>query len=168
MAKLRIIPNKRREIQVQETRRKLFDAKAKRAFLDHFAATCNASAAARAAGFDYRTAFRHRNEDPEFGRKWEEALRTGYARLEELAVSQAIAALDWEPPTFLEAPQDGAALKLDATMALQLLREHKRGLAGVRKPGRMPAAATNAEIIEALTKRLSAFGVHVGGARKRT
>jgi hypothetical protein len=52
-------------------------------------------------------------------------------------------------------------------MALQLLREHKRGLAGVRKPGRMPAAATNAEVIEALTKRLSAFGVHVGKGGKR-
>jgi hypothetical protein len=56
---------------------------------------------------------------------------------------------------------------LEDGMALQLLREHKRGLAGVRKPGRMPAAATNAEVIEALTKRLSAFGVHAGKGGKR-
>lgn len=163
--RVRIIPNKRRVVQVQQTRRKLFDAKAKRAFLDHFAASCNAVQSAKAAGFAYTTVYRHRASDPAFAAKWDEALRYGYQRLEELALSQAIAALDWQPRDGPEpAPQ---TLKLDPAMALQLLREHKRGLAGIAKPGRMPAAATNAEVIEALTKRLRAFGIEAGRRKAR-
>ena len=38
-----------------------------------------------------------------------------------------------------------------------LLREHKRGLAGIAKAGAPPRVATNAEVREALEKRLQAF-----------
>ena len=162
---VRIIPNKKRVVQVQETRRKLFNTEAKLEFLDHFAATCNAAQSARAAGFSDNVAYRHRANDPEFAAKWDEALRYGYRRLEELALSEAIVALDWQPCDAPERPPE--SLKLDPAMALQLLREHKRGLAGIPKPGRTPGAASNKEVIEALTKRLRAYGVNVGRRSKR-
>ena len=73
----RIIPNKGRRLEVAPTRRKLFTEAMKKEFLDHFAATCNASLSARRVGIHYRTAFRHRREDPVFAAGWDEALRMG-------------------------------------------------------------------------------------------
>lgn len=160
----RIIPNKGRELQVAPTRRRLFDAAAQQLFLDHFAETCNAVASAKAAGFSYGTVYRNRANNPAFAEKWLEALRHGYDRLEELALSHAIVALDWTPPEAPAPPQDSPLAKLDPAMALQLLREHKRGLAGIPKAGRPPDAATNAEVMTALVKRLKAFGVKIDRA----
>jgi hypothetical protein len=158
----RIIPNKNRRLQVAPTGRRLFGARAKDEFLEWFAATCNCSLSARKIGFHYRTVLRHWREDAEFGARCEEALRLGYPRLEELALRGAEAALKPKrrrvkgdrpapPETLAMTPQD----------ALQLLREHKRGLAGIAKPGRAPTVASNGEVFEALVKRLKAFQVRV-------
>ena len=140
--------------------RKLFDEVAKKAFLDHFAETCNATASARAVGFDYRTAFRHRRDDPVFGAAWEEALAFGYVQLEELALREAKRTLGWEPPE--PSGEVSQQLRLDPAMALQLLREHKRGAGRVPKPGREPGVADNDQVMDALIKRLKAFGVRIG------
>jgi hypothetical protein len=163
----RIIPNKGRKLQVALTRRKLFTDKMKAEFLEHFAATCNASLSARRVGIDYRTAFRHRREDPVFGAGWDEALRLGYVRLEEIALREAEKAL--KRRARVKGPADAPATKdvawMDPTVALQLLREHKRGTgggAGAAKPGRAPIVANNAEMFEALVKRLKAFGIRIG------
>ena len=162
--KQRIIPNKNRRLQVAPTRRKLFSRKAKDAFLEWFGVTCNASLSARKIGFDYRTVFRHRREDPVFGAEWEEILRLGYGRLEEVALREAERALT--PRRRRRAKDEGAgAAGMTVVMtpqdALQLLREHKRGLAGIAKPGRAPTVASNGEVLAALVKRLKAFQVRV-------
>ncbi len=52
------------------------------AFLAELAATSNVSAAARAAGVTTRTAYAARRGDPEFYRRWQEALGEGYDYLE--------------------------------------------------------------------------------------
>ena len=167
----RIVPNKGRKLQVAPTRRKLFTRKAKAEFLEWFAATCNASLSARKVGFDYRTAFRHRREDPEFAAGWDEALKLGYVRLEEIALREAERALKRRPrisgPSAPPGPAD--AHWMDPTIALQLLREHKRSAGGGSagqgqggKPGRAPGAASNAEVMDALVKRLKAFGIRIG------
>ena len=162
-ARPRIIPNKNRRLQVAPTRRKLFNRKAKDDFLEWFGVTCNASLSARKIGFDYRTAFRHRREDPVFGAEWEEILRLGYGRLEELALREAERALT--PRRRRRAKDEGEAAGMSVVMtpqdALQLLREHKRGLAGIAKPGRAPTVASNNEVLAALVKRLKAFQVRV-------
>jgi hypothetical protein len=171
-ARLRIIPNKNRRLQVAPTRRKLFGAKAKDEFLEWFAATCNCSLSARKAGFHYRTALRHWREDPVFGARCEEALRLGYKRLEELALRGAEAALT--PKRRRRAvkgdrPAPAETLAMTPQDALQLLREHKRGLAaaasgagaGRGKPGRAPTVASNNEVFVALVKRLKAFQIRV-------
>ena len=165
----RIIPNKRRRLQVAPTGRKLFGKEAQDEFLEWFAATCNTSLAARKAGFHYRTVLRHWREDAEFGARCEETLRIGYVRLDELALRSAQDALGGaEGPTRRRAVKGDRAhppetLAMTPADALQLLREHKRNLnagaaGGVgRKQGRRPRIATNAEVREALISRLDAF-----------
>jgi hypothetical protein len=163
---LRIIPNKRRRLQVAPTRRKLFGEAAQDAFLEWFAATCNCSLSARKVGFHYRTVLRHWREDEAFGERCEAALRMGYARLEELALRAAADALSprkRRPPKGDRAPPP-EHFAMDPSVALQLLREHKRALAGLpggsgrgAKRGQRPKVATNAEVRAALTKRLKAF-----------
>jgi hypothetical protein len=160
----RIIPNKNRRLQIAPTRRKLFSRKAKDEFLEWFGATCNASLSARKVGFNYRTAFRHRREDPVFGAEWEEVLRLGYGRLEEVALREAERALTPRRRRRSKgagAEAAGMSVVMTPQDALQLLREHKRGLAGIAKPGRAPTVASNNEVFAALVKRLKAFQVRV-------
>jgi len=168
---LRIIPNKHRKLQVAPTRRKLFDEAAKSEFLEWFAATCNASLAARKCGFHYRTVLRHWREDEAFGERCEAALKMAYPRLEELALRAAEEALkralgekiagDRAPP-----PEH---FRMDPTTALQLLREHRRHLAGLAggsgaraKPGRPPKRWTFEEAMAALDKKLRSLGLRHG------
>ena len=159
----RIIPNKNRVRQVAPTSRKLFDDEAKAEFLEWFAATCNISLAARKAGFHYRTVLRHWREDEAFGARGEAALQMGYVRLEALALRSAEEALTRAaPPLKGDRPAPAETLAMDPSVALQLLRDHKRGPTGAgsgpgSKRGQRPRVATNAEVREALTKRLKAY-----------
>jgi hypothetical protein len=167
----RIIPNKHRRLQIAPTRRKLFGDKAKAEFLEWFAATCNASLSARKVGFHYRTVLRHWREDEAFGARCEAALRMGYVRLEELALRAAEEALS---PRARRAPKGDRAppeehFRMDPTVALQLLREHGRALAGLAggsgawaKPGRPPTRWTFDESIALLDKKLRALGARHG------
>jgi hypothetical protein len=51
-------------------------------FLAHLSATSNVSAAAKAAGVSTSTVYEVRRTNPEFNRKWQEALCEGYELLE--------------------------------------------------------------------------------------
>ena len=156
----RIVPNKGRKLQVAPTERKLFDKARRKVFLEWFAATCNVSLSARQAGIHYRTAFRHRMDDPVFARDWDRALAQGYARLE----AQQLQTKAKDGPIQIDGDWDAPEMEqMDPTIALQLLREHKRGLpgGGPPKPGRTPTIASNAEVRAALVKRLKAFGIRV-------
>jgi hypothetical protein len=162
---LRIIPNKNRRRQIAPTSRKLFGDAAKDEFLEWFAATCNASLSARKAGFHYRTVLRHWREDEAFGERCEAALKMGYARLEELALRAAAEALS---PKKRRSPNGDRApppehFAMDPMTAVQLLREHKRRLAGLAggsgawaKPGRPPGRMSFDEAMELLDRRLKA------------
>ena len=167
----RIIANKNRRLQIAPTSRKLFDDAAKAEFLEWFAATANCALSARKTGFHYRTVIRHWREDEAFGERCREALAMGYARVEELALRAAEEALkralgekiagDRTPPE--------EHFRMDPTTALQLLREHKRHLAGLAggsgawaKPGRPPTRMPFEEAIGLLDKRLVALGLRHG------
>ncbi len=170
---LRIIPNKNRIRQVAPTSRKLFGDEAKDEFLEWLGATCNISLAARKAGFHYRTALRHWREDEAFGGRCEEALGMGYVRLEALALQGAEEALSGKkPPLKGDRAAPPETLAMDPSVALQLLRDHKRGAAGPgsgagSKPGRRPRVASNAEVKEALAKALKAFEARVKARRRQ-
>lgn len=161
----RIIPNKNRKLQVAPTSRKLFDEAAKDEFLEWFAATGNCALSARKTGFHYRTVIRHWREDEAFGERCEEALKMGYPRLE-LALRAAEETLkraaakrvkgDRAPP-----PEH---FRMDPMTAVQLLREHKRHLAGLAggsgrgaKPGPPLTKWSFDAAFEALDKELRVF-----------
>jgi len=166
---LRIIPNKRRRLQVAPTGRKLFGEKARAEFLEWFAATCNCSLSARKIGFHYRTVLRHWREDEEFGERCEAALRMGYPRLEELALRATEEALKPKRRPRGDRTPPAEHFRMDPMTAVQLLREHKRHLAGLAggsgrwaKPGAPPKRWSFDDAILELDRKLLAFGARRG------
>jgi hypothetical protein len=167
----RIIPNKNRRLQVAPTRRKLFGEGAKAEFLEWFAATANCSLSARKVGFHYRTVLRHWREDEAFGERCEAALKMGYPRLEELALRAAEVALKRAAATSIKGDRTPPPehFRMDPMTALNLLREHKRHLAGLAggsgawaKPGRPPKRISFEEAMVALDKKLRSLGLRHG------
>lgn len=161
----RIRPSKRRKLQLTRTgARKLFDEAAQQDFLEWFAATCNVSWSAEQAGFNYKTVLRHRMNDERFAEAWDRALKQGYARLE----AKQLETKKREAPIGVEGDRDAPEMDdIDPYLAMQLLREHRREIAGVKKPGRAPTAASNKEVFDALVKRLRAFGIRVEEEERR-
>ena len=150
----RIQANRHRDIQIARTGgRKLFDVAAKSVFLEWFAATCNLSWAAEMAGFNTRRA-PERTNDADFAADFDRAMEQGYARLEAKRLETKRQPLrigiegDWDAPETADMPDE----RIDA-----ILRERGRQLAGEKKAGRPPRVASNAEVREALSKRLRAF-----------
>ena len=58
-------------------------------FLSLLESTFSVSAAASGAGIDRRTAYRHKDSDPEFSARWESALANAIDSLEEAAYKRA-------------------------------------------------------------------------------
>jgi hypothetical protein len=128
---------KNRRVQVRAARgskkaaprRNSFTKEKRQAFLAHFAATCNAKAAARAAGVSASTIWAWRKKDPQFCAAWQEALAQGYAGLEAELVrssTQSMAVL----------PNEKAAARIgtvDPATALKVLESYRRN--GDRRPG---------------------------------
>jgi hypothetical protein len=159
----RLQGGRHRDVQIARTgERKLFDVAAKSRFLEWFAATCNLSWAAEMAGFNYKTVLRHRMNDADFAADFDRAMEQGYARLEAKRLETRRQPLrigiegDWDAPE-LDMPEE----RVDA-----ILRERGRQLAGEKKAGRRPKAASNAEVREALTKRLKAFRERIRARRR--
>ena len=81
---------KGRRLQVRAARgskqakpkRRSFTAKRRQAFLNHFAASCNAAAAARSVGISENCVYRWRRTNEQFREGWNEALAQGVAGLE--------------------------------------------------------------------------------------
>jgi hypothetical protein len=157
----RIVGGRNREAQVRRTGgRKLFDDAAKKAFLEWFAATCNAGWAAERAGFNYKTVWKHRMNDPVFAEDYDRAEEQAVARLRSKRLETKRRPLkrgvegDWDAPEMDD---------IDPVLAAQLLREHDGKAGRPRKAGRIPRVASNAEVRAALVKRLAAYGVRVWG-----
>src|SRR3954447_5466907 len=68
--------------QRAKPKRRAFTEARRKRFLNHFAASCNAKAAARAVGISENCVDAWRKKDPQFNEGWKEALKLGYARLE--------------------------------------------------------------------------------------
>lgn len=157
-----VAPRGGRKWQAQRMRRNRFTRERKEAFLEHFAATCDATASAEAAEVSIFTVYDHRRNDPAFAAAWQEALEQGYARLEAEAVAQRIAALEKLRVRLgkeIGARDCEAAAEFERVM--HLLREHKRGLAGVSKAGRPATKWSFDEAFAALDKELNAFALRI-------
>jgi hypothetical protein len=151
---LSVRAGKNRDMQVaRKGKRKLFDKARRKVFLKWLAATGNVLFSAAKAGVCHQTVWKHRLKDPRFVEAMDRALDQGVVRakarlLEDRAKKPIKIGCDIDESE-LEPP--------DPQVVLTLIREHERARAGVRKAGRTPRIATNAEVEKALVKRLALF-----------
>ena len=147
----------RRRLQVKAARgsqtakpqRREFTAERKVEFLAHFAATCNALAAAKATGVSNSTVYDHRRTDEQFRLAWEEALDQGYARLEAQLVREASEPIVVEPD---EDAAEAAAREIDARTALAILEAYRRNRGA--RPGDILPRHSDAEAARARLEQL--------------
>jgi transposase len=153
-----IEPNGGRRLQMRPQPRNRFSLARKETFLDHFAATCDATAAAELAGVARSTPIRHRRRDPAFREAWDEALAQGYARLEAEAVRLRLAALE---RIRIEGDKDVPEAAAEFDRALALLREAKRQTGKPSGRERAPKAWDFDRALDELEKELKALGVRI-------
>jgi len=120
--------NKRR-LQKRRVRRTAMDEVRRGRFLEHFAATCDATAAAEVAGVCESTVYRLRVRDPLFAEEWQEALEQGYARLEAEAVRLRI-----EGQKKIRAREDARGAGAPAALAAQDFEQTMRLLQRYQRP----------------------------------
>jgi len=150
-------PGKHRDMQVVRVgKRKLFDKKRRKLFLEWFAATGNCVFSAAKAGVDYRTVWKHRVKDAAFQAAFDVAMEQGSVRAQaRLLEDRATGPID------MDGDLDAIALEPpDPVLVLDLVAriEAKKGApAGRRQKGSIPRIASNAEVEKALAKRLAVF-----------
>jgi hypothetical protein len=157
----RIAPKGGRLLQRQKARWVKFTAKRQQIYLDHFAGTADAQAAAAAAGVTYAAVRAHGRKHPEFEAAESEALRYAYARLEAEAVRQRLEA----QRRFAEnlEPTGEIAQEFERVMKLLARYDRRDGRLGPREigPGHEQVSSFE-EAIEALDRKLRALGVRRG------
>jgi hypothetical protein len=164
----RICSGKHRPLQITRAgKRKLFGKKARKAFLGWFAATGNVLWSAQKIGFSDKTVWKHRMNDPRFAeafdRAFEQSVMRNKARMVERRAKETRIAIDGGVG---EAELEDCDLEKAWPLIVEMERAKGRnggggGGAPIGRPGnrgRQPRAASNAEVREALTKRLRAFG----------
>lgn len=158
-----IAPKNGRKLQKWKPRPMKFTAERKAAYLAHFAATCDADAAARAVGVGDTTVYTHRKQDPDFGAAWEQALGHGYQRLEaELARQLLAAAKAMQAAVEAGAAVPGSAQEFERGLALLKLYNSRRGRPEPRtRAARGERKWSFAEAVAALEKKLRALGYEV-------
>ncbi|HEY7811131.1 MAG TPA: hypothetical protein VIA98_12200 [Allosphingosinicella sp.] len=143
--------------QIGQTSGKRWNDAAKTLFLDVLANGSTYSAAADACGFSRQTIFIHRREDPRFEAECDAARAQGVARLDQLLIAQAEAALEGRPPP------DGALLPPvtlhDAIEIVKLYRQRPAAEAGGhrRRGGWQPRPRTLDEVRGSILGKLSAI-----------
>jgi hypothetical protein len=155
---LYVAPANGRRWQLQRVRRPRFDAARKGVFLDHFAGTCDLTAAAEAAGVCAATVNRHRRRDPAFAAECRAALEQGYERLHEEALRARLAAQ--EEIRTGRMPKGEATAEFDRQ--IKLLAQWRRRDGSIGPRGREKAAAQAMgfpEAVALLDRRLDALGV---------
>lgn len=144
--------------QVRKRRKDGWTKHARCIFLDHFRATCNATASAKAAGLTEGSAFKLRARDLEFAAEWDLALRDSDARLTGKLIVFAETKGKKQPEPDEDEPAVAPIEDFDPQLALAVIRHHQASLAGGRRRGGpRPKAATRDELIEALVKQLAAL-----------
>ena len=119
-----------KRVQVRRARLKQWTPRVEKRFLAVLAATCNVKAACAEVGLWPPSAYNHRQRWPEFAKAWDEAVETGYVRLEAALVEHG--RLSFGPRE--EAPEL-AMPPMTVDQAIQLLHMHKHQ---VRKVGKRP------------------------------
>jgi hypothetical protein len=155
-----IAPNNQRRLQRRKRQLRFTDAR-KRVFLDFFAGTADAFAAAQAAGVGYSTVYEHRRKDPVFAEAYDETLAQAYAMLEAETVRQRLEAQRDLREGRL--PLGEMAQEFERAMKLLARYDRRDGRVGTRevRRGRERRWSFD-EAIAALDKRLRALGLRRG------
>jgi hypothetical protein len=155
-----IAPANRRRLQRCKRRVRFTEAR-KRIFLDHFAGTGDAFAAAKAAGVSYSTVWEHRRTDAAFAAAFDEALAQAYAMLEVEAVRQRLEAQRQLREGLC--PTGEVAKEFERVLQLMARYERKNGRIGMReaRPGHQRRMSFDEAFAE-LDRRLRSFGVRQG------
>lgn len=98
-----------------------------RTFLSELAATSNITASARKAGISTTTAYDTRRANPEFNRKWQQALCEGYDHLE-MELLHRLRSGEVKPPS----GSKRGARSFDNATAFRLLSVHRESAARQR------------------------------------
>lgn len=156
-----IVPNCNRRLQKRRKRHNIFGKRRRTMFLEHLAATCNVQASATAAGVAVSTVYANRMRDPDFRADWQAALEQGYARLEAALVERALRGAGrarFSGDKDVEGPE--APAEIDWDKAMELLRHHQRGLAGLNQSGWLePKRVPIAQVAAKLIRKLKALGI---------
>jgi hypothetical protein len=147
--------------QVVATNGRRWSDEAETVFLDHLAATCNVSLAAKACGFSAAAVYRRRRLDPAFMARWDTALAQGYAHVEALLVQRAVETLEGV------APDPTATVRIpDMTVreALLLLGHHRRRVEGGPRSRREARRRRSLEeLSDSILRKLEAVAPVAGG-----
>jgi hypothetical protein len=161
---VRIAPQGGRLLQRRRMRWVRFTEKRQQIFLDHFAGSADAQAAAAAAGVSYHTVRAHYRKHPEFAAAWDEALRIAYAFLNAEAVRERLEA-QRRLRENLE-PTGEMAQEFERVMKLLARYDRRDGRIGARQAGHgRQRRWTFDEAIEALDRKLRALALRRGRLR---
>lgn len=156
-----IAANNKRGWQLRQMRQVRFTDERKQLFLEHFAGTCDATAAAEAAGVNKSTVYSAAQRDVEFRAAWNEALVFGHALLETEAVRQRL-----EMQERLRGgiePKGEMPAEFERVMKLLARYDRRGGCVGFKGPAEGRQARWSFDdAIEALDKKLRALGLRQG------
>jgi hypothetical protein len=99
-----------------------------RVFLEALRKTPNVSAACASAGVARKTAYAHRNADPEFAAAWDDALEQSTDSL--VGECYRRACQGTERPVFHQGEECGRIKEYSDTLAIFLLKAHRRSIYG--------------------------------------
>lgn len=146
------IANSKAGLQRRTIRDHEWTVKKRAVFLDMLGATCNVSAAARAAGMAATNAYALQRRDAEFAQLWREVFIAGRERLHEAAIACAMGQMPTgDNPDLADLDQvERAPVAFDFDKAITVLKLQ----GGFGDKGRPVKSATPAEIDAALMERL--------------
>jgi hypothetical protein len=147
-----------RRTQVRRARLRGWSPSVEQRFLETLAATCNVAAACEAVGLTQASAYYHRRQWPDFLRAWDQAVETGYLKIEGALIEAACASvegLDFDP---------GAPIPhMDFEQAMHLLHMHKSAVRGLGKaPGRVRRPRSLDEVRASIAAKLDAISRYRG------
>ncbi len=156
-----------RRVQRRAVRRDGWTEAKRATFLDMLSATCNIRRAAEAAGMTDGTARALKRRDAGFAQQWEEALTTGYERLEYALLAKALGTGEGTggEPAAPVADADATPVmegQFDADLALKVIAMRHAAEGSRRRPRKTSARASQAEIERVLARKLEAIERRLG------
>lgn len=121
-----------RRAQIARSRLKQWSPRVEQRFLAALAATCNVRASCAEAGMSVASAYAHRKRWHGFAQRWDEAIETGYTRIEFGLLEHACNLFSLSGP-----PELAPMPEMNVKDAIRLLHMHKHQARGIGKaPGK--------------------------------